>query len=137
MISDRGHPLVPSTQAVTAQQYHYSPGLRLGDFVHTSGQIGTADDGLPLEDPEAQFVAVFERLGDLLALGGCGYEDIVDLMTFHTTFDHFELFTSVKDRFLHGPVFPCWTAIGSELALPGALVEVKCTAVCKPTYERR
>ena len=34
----------------------------------------------------------------------------------------------VKDRFIKDP-FPAWTAIGTtELALPGALVEIRVTA---------
>jgi enamine deaminase RidA (YjgF/YER057c/UK114 family) len=113
------------------QKYHFSPALRVDQTVYVSGQIGVGEDGLPLLDAEAQFVAAFESLADLLALGGCGFEDVVDVMSFHTSFDQFDLFIAVRDRYLLGPVFPCWTAVGAELGLAGALVEVKCVAVRK------
>ncbi len=124
-------PLVPTAQEEGHLKYHFSPGLRVGDVVYVSGQLGTGEDGMPLADPEAQYVAAFENVKEVLALAGCGFEDVAELMTFHTTFEPLELFISIKDRYVTGPVFPCWTALGTNLALPGALVEIKCTAMRK------
>ena len=128
-MSQTGEPLVPGALREASDRYRFSPGLRVGDTVHVSGAIGTGEDGMPLADAEEQFVAAFETVKEVLALGGCGFEQVVDLTTFHAGFDQLELFMAVRDRYMIGPVFPSWTAVGAELSLPGALVEVKCTAV--------
>lgn len=125
-------PFVPAAQEAWHNQYHFSPALRVGDTVYVSGQLGVDEEGVPLPDPEAQYVGAFEAIKEALALAGCGFEDVVELMTFHTTFDSFDLFAEVKDRYLTGPVYPAWTTLGTNLTLPGALVEVKCTAIRKP-----
>ena len=103
----------------------------MGETVYVSGAIGTDEDGNPLANAEAQFVAALENVKDVLALAGCGFEDVAELMTLHTTFEPLELFIEIKDRYMTGPVFPCWTALGTNLALQGALVEIKCTAIRK------
>lgn len=123
--------LVPVTQEEGHLTYHFSPGLQIGDTVYVSGQMGTGEDGMPLADPEAQYVAAFENVKEVLTLAGCGLEDIVDLMTFHSSFDSLELFIEIKDRYITGPIFPAWTAVGANLALAGALIEIKCTAIVK------
>lgn len=123
--------LVPPAQEEGHAKYHFSPGLRSGRTVYVSGQLGTAEDGTPIADAEAQFVEAFENVKKVLALAGCGFEDVVDLSTFHSGFELLELFIAVKDRYVTGPVFPAWTCVGTELALPGAFVEIKCIAVLK------
>jgi enamine deaminase RidA (YjgF/YER057c/UK114 family) len=51
------------------------------------------------------------------------------LTTFHVGLrEHLGTFVAVKDRYLEAP-YPAWTAIGVvELAVPGALVEIRVTA---------
>lgn len=123
--------LVPPAQEEGHAKYHFSPGLRSGRTVYVSGQLGTGEDGTPIADAETQFVTAFENVKEVLGLAGCGFEDVVDLHTFHAGFELLELFIAVKDRYVTGPVYPAWTCVGTELALPGAFVEIKCTAVVK------
>ena len=130
-MSQNAIPFVTAAQEAWALQYHFSPGLLVGDTVYVSGQLGTDDSGTPLADPEAQYVGAFENVKDVLVLADCGLEDVVELMSFHSDFDTFDLFTEVKDRYLTGPVYPTWTTLGTNLTLPGALVEIKCTAIRK------
>ena len=49
--------------------------------------------------------------------------------TFHVGLrEHLGTFVKVKDRYIEAP-YPAWTAIGVvELAVPGALVEIRATA---------
>jgi enamine deaminase RidA (YjgF/YER057c/UK114 family) len=55
------------------------------------------------------------------------------MTTFHVGLqEHLGTFLAVRDEFLSAP-WPAWTAIGvSELAAPGARVEIKVTVVAPP-----
>jgi enamine deaminase RidA (YjgF/YER057c/UK114 family) len=124
--------LVPQELSRPSAAFNYSPGVLVegGRLVICSGQVGRDAAGVPIPDPVEQYVAAFENVGRVLAEAGAGFEDVVELVTFHTSFERFELFTAVKDRYVTGPVLPAWTGVGvSELALPGLLVEIKATAV--------
>jgi len=110
-------------------RFHFASAVRAGELLLCSGQLGIGDDNRPLADPEAQFTRAFERVGSVLAQAGVGFGDVVEITTFHVGLQqHLGLFARVKDRFLADP-YPAWTAIGiSELAFPGALVEIRATA---------
>lgn len=98
-----------------------------------SGQVGRDETGSAIADPEGQFVAAFENVGAILKEARLSYADIVDLSTFHTSFDSFALFVDVKNRFLASEPYPAWTAVGvTALALPGLLVEIKALARREP-----
>ena len=122
--------IVPPALARGSEKYRFSPGVAAGGLLFVSGQVGRDGHGHVIDDPTAQYVAAFECVGAVLTEAGAGFGDIVEMTSFHTSFDGFELFTAVRERYLPGPVFPAWTAVGvTALALPGILVEVKCTAV--------
>jgi len=65
----------------------------------------------------------------VLAAAKLGFSDVVEMTTFHVGLQqHLGTFLAVKDRYLTAP-YPAWTAIGIvELAVPGALVEIRVTA---------
>jgi enamine deaminase RidA (YjgF/YER057c/UK114 family) len=65
----------------------------------------------------------------VLAAAKLDFGDVVELTTFHVGLrEHLGTFVAVKDRYLEAP-YPAWTAIGVvELAVPGALVEIRVTA---------
>jgi len=65
----------------------------------------------------------------LLGACGIGFEDIVECTTYHVGLQAtMAEFMSVRDEFLCEP-WPAWTAIGiTELAIPGAHVEIRVTA---------
>ena len=120
--------VVPASQQVFYDRFHFAPAVRSGELLLCSGQIGAGTDGRPQADPETQFVAAFEQLGAVLREAGLEFSDVVELTTFHVGMQHLQTFAGVKDRYLGEP-YPAWTAIGvSQLALPGGLVEVRATA---------
>ncbi|MCH8500270.1 MAG: hypothetical protein LAT63_17515, partial [Marinobacter sp.] len=49
-----------------------------------SGQVGSLEDGSPEPDFARQVKLAFENLKATLAAGGCTFDDIVDVTTFHT-----------------------------------------------------
>ena len=94
----------------------------------SSGQVGSRPDGSPEPDFEAQVRLAFDNLEATLAAGGCTFDDIVDVTTFHTDPDtQFATIMAVKsDVFAQAP-YPNWTAIGVNW-LAGFDFEIKVIA---------
>ena len=54
--------------------------------------------------------------------------DVVEMTTYHTDMALLGTFMKIKDEYVAEP-YPAWTAIGcTQLALPGALVEIRAQA---------
>ena len=122
--------IVPDTMKLLAERAGYAPAVKVGTTLYCAGQVGRTADLQVIEDPEQQFLAAWENLRQVLAAGGCGFEDVVEMTTYHIDMNqHMQLFRQVKDSLF--PRNTCaWTCIGvSELARPGLLVEIKCIAV--------
>ncbi|MBW2422137.1 MAG: RidA family protein [Deltaproteobacteria bacterium] len=122
--------VIPKGLEVQYEEWKLAPGVRVGGTLYCSGQLGIGPDGALPEDPEAQFVNAFEAVGAVLEAAGGGFSDMVELTSFHVGLrQHLDLFQQVKERFVDEP-YPAHTAVGvAELGLPGALVELKATAV--------
>lgn len=122
--------IVPDTMKLLAERAGYAPAVKVGTTLYCAGQVGRTADLVVIEDPEQQFLAAWENLRQVLAAGGCSFEDVVEMTTYHIDMNqHMLLFRQVKDSLF--PRNTCaWTCIGvSELAKPGLLVEIKCIAV--------
>ena len=122
--------IVPDTMILLAERAGYAPAVKVGTTLYCAGQVGRTADLQVIEDPEQQFLAAWENLRQVLAAGGCSFEDVVEMTTYHIDMNqHMPLFRQVKDSLF--PRNTCaWTCIGvSELAKPGLLVEIKCIAV--------
>ena len=124
--------IVPAGMQTIVERAGYAPAIKVGTTLFCAGQVGRTAELEVIRDPEAQFVACWDNLRALLAAGGCTFEDIVDMTTYHVQMSvHMPVFREVKNR-----IFPrgtcAWTAIGvSELAHPGLLVEIKCVAIAR------
>ena len=126
-------PVIPAGTEAATERFHFSAAARVGDLVLCSGQIGTADDGTVPDDPAEDFRNAWRKVGAVLAAVGLSYADIAEMTTFHVGLrEHLVTFLAVRDEMLSAP-WPAWTAIGvSELAVPGARVEIKATAAVPP-----
>lgn len=95
-----------------------------------SGQVGVDASGSAIKEPALQFQLAFANLGGVLDAAGCGYDDIVDVMTFHVDmYDHFDAFAAAKQNVFSNSPFPNWTAVGVvNLADPDLLLEIKVIA---------
>ena len=107
----------------------YSPAVRVGDVVYVSGILGSRDRTFD-EDPGRQFDVAFARLAEVLAAAGCTMADLVEVTSFHVGLqEHLAAFGGAKARAIPAPPYPAMTSIGvSELAYPGALVEIRAVA---------
>ena len=121
--------VVPKGMEMAYEQFHFAPAVRTGRWLRCSGQLGTDEKFAAIAEPEAQFAQAFENVKSVLAAAKLDFGDVVELTTFHVGLrEHLGTFVAVKDRYLEAP-YPAWTAIGVvELAVPGALVEIRVTA---------
>jgi|TARA_R110002095_G_scaffold8063_1_gene13842 enamine deaminase RidA (YjgF/YER057c/UK114 family) len=109
--------------------FHFAPATVIDNRVYASGQIGIGPDGKSPENLDEQLTLAFESVGLVLKEAGATFDDIVEMTTFHIGLgSHIQEFISVKDRYVKEP-YPAWTAVGTtELAIPGAVVEIKVIA---------
>jgi enamine deaminase RidA (YjgF/YER057c/UK114 family) len=112
--------------------FHFSEATKSNGFLLCSGVIGTGAKGKLPEDIKEEFRNAWASIGKLLAECGISYEDIVEYTSYHVGLQaNMADFMSVRDEFLSSP-WPAWTAVGiTELALPGAHVEICVTAKLK------
>ncbi|MCG8365350.1 MAG: RidA family protein [Pseudanabaenales cyanobacterium] len=142
--------IIPKGMEILYEKYHYCPGVKVGNTLYISGQVGRDANLQVVEETEAQFVQAFKNVKKVLSAAGATFDDVVEMITYHVTgvsagqsqaqlsptseqqlltIPHLPLFIKVKDRyFTHR--FPTWTGVGiTGLSTPGLIVEIKCTAV--------
>ncbi|WP_294174001.1 RidA family protein [uncultured Sphingomonas sp.] len=91
----------------------YSAAIRSGDLLFVSGQVGSRKDGSPEPGYEAQVQLAFDNLAAVLKAGGCTFDDVVDVTTFHTDPEaQFETFMKVRSKHLGAQPYPTITAVG-------------------------
>ena len=119
----------PASAQRTYDRLHFSQAVRAGEMLICSGQLGRGPDGRPPADLAEEFRAAWRAVGDVLAAAGLDFGNIVEYTTYHVGLQaHIATFMKVRDEFLQAP-WPAWTAIGiTELALPGAHVEIRVIA---------
>lgn len=120
--------IFPPDRNALYEKYGYSAAIRSGDLLFVSGQVGSRSDGSPEPDFEAQVRLAFANLKATLRAGGCGFEDIVDVTTFHTDPENqFGTIMTVKGEIFPKAPYPNWTAIGVNW-LAGFDFEIKVIA---------
>ena len=107
------HPIFPANRHNHYETHRYSAAIASGDLLFVSGQVGSRPDGSPEPDFARQVLLAFSHLEATLVAGGCTFDDIVDMTTFHTDPENqFEAVIAAKDRIFSGPPYPNWTALG-------------------------
>ncbi|WCB94870.1 RutC family protein YjgH [Baekduia alba] len=127
--------VVPDTMRIVSERFGYAPAVKAGPFLLMAGQLGRDDDLNVIEDKQAQVVQAFENVKTVLAAAGLTFDDVVEIVTYHTDLSDLPLVMEVKGRYVTDrDRLPAWTALGvTALAMPGLFVEVKCTALLRDT----
>ena len=99
----------------------YSPVVRAGEMVYTSGQTGTGGDGAVAEGVEAQTRQTLENVRVCLEAAGC-----VKVTAYLADMADFETYNAVYREFFTQP-YPARTTVGAALA-PGLMVEIEAVA---------
>jgi enamine deaminase RidA (YjgF/YER057c/UK114 family) len=142
--------IIPQGMEILYEKYHYCPGIKVGNTLYISGQVGRDENLRVVEGTEAQFVQTFENVKKVLLAAGATFDDVVEMITYHVTgvalsngqallsnvseqqqltIPHLPLFIQVKDRYFTNK-YPTWTGVGvTALSTPGLIVEIKCTAI--------
>jgi enamine deaminase RidA (YjgF/YER057c/UK114 family) len=120
--------IFPANRHALYEQHGYSAAVRSDDLLFVSGQVGSRPDGSPEPDLETQVRLAFANLEATLLAAGCGFDDIVDVTSFHTDPEK-QLGTvmAVKGEIFKNAPYPNWTALGVTW-LSGFDFEIKVVA---------
>lgn len=122
------HAVFPANRHALYEEHGYSAAIRSDNLLFVSGQVGSRTDGTPEPDFPAQVQLAFDNLEATLHAGGCSFDDIVDVTTFHTDPEsQFPAIMEVKQRVFSQRPYPNWTAIGVNW-LAGFDFEIKVIA---------
>ncbi len=120
--------LVPKDRQAIYVANKYSAALRSGDLLFCSGHVGSKEDGTPEPEYGKQVDLAFRNLVGTLSDAGCTLDDVIDVTTFHTDPEaQFDTLMEVRDRYVRGPEYPNWTAVGVSW-LAGFDFEIKVIA---------
>ena len=120
--------IFPANRHALYDAHGYSPAIRTGALLFVSGQVGSREDGSPEPDFRKQVELAFANLEAVLAAAGAGFDDIVDVITFHTDPENqFAAIMEVKSGVFPEAPYPTWTAVGVNW-LAGFDFEIKVTA---------
>jgi len=105
--------IFPASRHALYDLHKYSPAIRAGDLVFISGQVGSRDDGSPEPVFEDQVRRAFANLKAVLAAAGGSFDDVIDVISFHTDpATQFDTVLKVRDEEIGQPPYPTWTAVG-------------------------
>lgn len=120
--------IFPANRHALYEAHGYSAAIRSGELLFVSGQVGSREDGSAEPNFERQVERAFGNLKAVLEAAGGGFDDIVDVTTFHTDPEsQFETIMKVKGRIFTEAPYPTWTAIGVNW-LAGFDFEIKVIA---------
>jgi enamine deaminase RidA (YjgF/YER057c/UK114 family) len=150
MMGNTREVIIPKGMEILYEKFHYCPGIKVGNTLYVSGQVGRDENLQVVEGTEAQFIQAFENVKKVLSSAGATFDDVVEMITYHVTGVNLDnlpvqpsdtseqqpftilylpLFIAVKDRYFTHK-FPTWTGVGiTALSTPGLIVEIKCTAI--------
>jgi reactive intermediate/imine deaminase len=101
----------------------YSQGVKVGDIVYLSGQIGLDPHTMQLvEGIENQVQRVFKNLAAVAEAAGGSLQDVVKLNIFLTDLGNFALVNTIMAQYFKEP-YPARAAVGVASLPKGALVE--------------
>lgn len=102
----------------------YSQGVRVGDTVYLSGQIGLDPETMQMaEDIDSQINRVFLNLGAVAKAAGAGLDATVKLNVYLTDLSNFARVNEIMAQHFEQP-YPARAAVGVKELPRGALVEM-------------
>ncbi|MFE3837417.1 RidA family protein [Pseudogemmobacter sonorensis] len=108
------------------QRRPFAKAVRAGDYVHVSGQVPTRDGEVIPGGITAQTEQVIENIKAVLALAGCGLEDVIKVTCWLDDARDFSSFNAVFEKHF-GPNPPARSTVESRLMVD-AKVEIDAIA---------
>lgn len=106
----------------------FSEGVRVGDMLYLSGQIGAAPDGTLPAGMAAQAKNALDRITASLAKQGLGWKDTVRCLVMLKDMADWPAFNAIYEGYVDPAHLPARSAFGASGLALGALVEVQCDA---------
>jgi len=121
--------VVTESGQFTYENFHFSQATVCDGMVYCSGVVGSNAKGKMPDTLAEEFETAWRSIGDILEASGSNYSNIVEYTSYHIGMQsHIAEFMAARDKFVSAP-WPSWTAIGTtELAMPGAHVEIRVIA---------
>ncbi|KRE12921.1 enamine deaminase RidA [Bosea sp. Root483D1] len=120
--------IFPADRHALYDLHQYSAAIRHGDLLFISGQVGSRADGSPEPVFEDQVRRAFANLRAVLAAAGASFDDVIDVISFHTDPQaQFDTVMAIRAEEIGDPPYPTWTAVGVTW-LAGFDFELKVTA---------
>jgi len=121
--------VVTESGKYTYDNFHFSQASVSDGVVYCSGVVGSNAKGKMPETIEEEFENAWHSIGEILTASGSNYANIIEYTSYHIGMQgHIAAFMQARDKVLSAP-WPSWTAIGTtELAMPGAHVEIRVIA---------
>jgi enamine deaminase RidA (YjgF/YER057c/UK114 family) len=108
------------------EEYGFSDAVTVGDTIHLSGIVAGTRPGET--DMKPAYDRVYKAIGAILKRAGAGFDDIVDMTSFHTDVEaQLKPMSEVHKTYVKAP-YPAWTAIGVAKILGNGITEIKITA---------
>ncbi|MGE7467990.1 RidA family protein [Bosea sp. NPDC003192] len=105
--------IFPANRHALYDIHQYSAAVRHGDLLFISGQVGSREDGSPEPVYEDQVRGAFANLRAVLAAAGASFDDMIDVISFHTDpATQFEKMMAIRAEEIGEPPYPTWTAVG-------------------------
>lgn len=107
----------------------YSPGIKKGNFIFTSGQIAQDGKGdlVGAGDVAAQTTQCLKNIQAVLAEAGASMDDVVKCVVFLSDIRHFKEMNEAYAKFFPGDK-PGRSTVEARLASPQMLVEIEAVA---------
>ena len=109
------------------EDWGYADAVVTGDTVYMAGVVVGVRPGET--DLKLGYDRAFDRMGKILQRAGAGWDDVVDMMSYHTDLTtQMPAIVAVKKKYLTGAP-PAWTAIGVSRLIPNSgITEIKLVA---------
>jgi enamine deaminase RidA (YjgF/YER057c/UK114 family) len=109
------------------QDWGFSDAIVTCDTIYLSGVVAGVRDGET--DLKIGYTRAFERIGEILKNAGAGWDDVVEITSFHTDLTtQMPAIVAVKNNYVKPP-FPAWTAIQVSRLIPtNGITEIKIVA---------
>lgn len=105
--------IFPADRHALYDVHQYSAAIRHGDLLFVSGQVGSREDGSPEPVFEDQVRRAFANLRAVLAAAGASFDDVIDVISFHTDPQaQFDRMMAIRAEEIGEPPYPTWTAVG-------------------------
>lgn len=110
------------------QPLPFSAGVRVGDMLYLSGQIGAAPDGTLPPGMDAQARLALDRITASLRSANLGWKDVVRCLVMLKDMSDWPAFNTIYAGYVDPAHLPARSAFGTSGLARGALAEVQCDA---------